>query len=86
MDVDKAVTRSQSYDFGIYKLQRQRCSRLERFMKIAEYILVFKTHQATRSVANFYNTSAVKTYAMSSLVRFGDKFFPLGTLKKTALA
>jgi hypothetical protein len=55
-------------------------------MKIAEYILVFKTHQATRSVANFYNTSAVKTYAMSSLVRFGDKFFPLGTLKKTALA
>jgi hypothetical protein len=44
-------TRWHSYDFGIYThLQRQR------FYKVESNNFVFKTHRATVSVVNFYNT------------------------------
>jgi hypothetical protein len=33
----------------------QVCIRLERFYKVEENIFVFKTHEATRGVLNFYN-------------------------------
>jgi hypothetical protein len=36
------------------QLQRQRCSRLERFFKVEKNTFVFKMHSATRGVINLY--------------------------------
>jgi hypothetical protein len=41
------------------QLQHQSCSRLVRFMKVEETTFVFKPHQATRGVVNFYSAGVV---------------------------
>jgi hypothetical protein len=46
---------STTYEFTYFYVQRQRCSRQERFFKEEENIFDFKTHLATSGVVTFYN-------------------------------
>jgi hypothetical protein len=57
--LSEGITRLLEQILRLLYLQRQHCSRLERFFKVNENIFVFKTHKPTRYIIRFYNAGVV---------------------------